>query len=297
MALSKQIGVPEIITVATSVFQFKKYVNNDKYKYGLTPEQVPRIEGFDDFEPYHFSWLYQTVPDQNFKLEQVHLHLQLNVAKEKSAEEGQQVMQEIQRRARDKIANEQFMDGCTLISRFGMRESFDLFDLCKNMLRKDEKNMQAVRLLIGKDCGWDTEKCKAVGYRLIEFFMQPNFAQQYYKMLKTLCDIFSVNVSDYPVLVEILKQKTVGFHIHSYLHKKITDPDWKGLDKLEDLLEGKDYELAVLVASLIRHNRPHEAKGVYLRHKIPEEIFKNSATDVVSQKTLNVLENTKYNPE
>ena len=101
-------------------------------------------------------------------------------------------------------------------------------------------------------------------------------------MIKTLCDLFDVKMEDKPILVEILKQKSVGFHTQMYLYRKPEHPEYKGLHRIEDLLVGKHYEMACLISSLVRAGKLHEAKGLFLRNNIPRETFENNLTDHVS---------------
>lgn len=94
--------------------------------------------------------------------------------------------------------------------------------------------------------------------------------------------MIGAKLEDYPLIREFMRQKAVNFFLQSYLYTKPTDPNYKGLDRIEDLLEGQHYELAVVVANLIKQRRLNEAKGVFLRHQIPESVFAESRTELLS---------------
>lgn len=60
----------------------------------------------------------------------------------------------------------------------------------------------------------------------------------------------------------------MNFFLQNYLKKNININDFRGLDRVEEIFEGLPDLLAMVCEVLFNKNKEHEAKGIYLRHKL-----------------------------
>jgi hypothetical protein len=67
-----------------------------------------------------------------------------------------------------------------------------------------------------------------------------------------------------------------------------------GLDKIEDLLRGEVELLTYLVYKLYNDGRKHEAKGVYMRHKLEVDDFSQNLVGKSRVGVAKDIENMKY---
>ena len=59
-----------------------------------------------------------------------------------------------------------------------------------------------------------------------------------------------------------------------YVGKEPTDPKYRGLHRIEDLLmNGKKKMFVLLCQELVSHERENEAKGIFIRHKLDIKDF------------------------
>lgn len=59
-----------------------------------------------------------------------------------------------------------------------------------------------------------------------------------------------------------------------YVGKDPTDPKFRGLHRIEDLLMGGKKRMFVLLCEeLVAHNKSNEAKGIYIRHQLTMKDF------------------------
>ena len=93
------------------------------------------------------------------------------------------------------------------------------------------------------------------------------------KTVEVLLKKFNMPMEEYPELVREKKRGASFFYISKYLKKKEGDKEHRGLDRVEDLLKGEPEHLVHLVEALYGSGRKHEAKGVYMRHKLTEKDF------------------------
>jgi hypothetical protein len=52
------------------------------------------------------------------------------------------------------------------------------------------------------------------------------------------------------------------------LNKDLNDPEYKGLDRVEEMFLGLPDQLTILCELLFNSNIKHEAKGIFLRHNL-----------------------------
>ena len=62
--------------------------------------------------------------------------------------------------------------------------------------------------------------------------------------------------------------------IDDYIFKEPTDPKYRGLHRIEDLLmNGKKRMFVLLCEELVLHKRENEAKGIFIRHQLSMKDF------------------------
>lgn len=57
------------------------------------------------------------------------------------------------------------------------------------------------------------------------------------------------------------------------MNKKEKHPDYRGLNRIEEFFYGLNDMLCILCKELIKQGRVHEAKGIYLRNNLTDNIF------------------------
>ena len=71
------------------------------------------------------------------------------------------------------------------------------------------------------------------------------------KRIDILLHKFNIPADEYPSeLVELKKSNTINFFVSKYVRGNKNDPEYKGLDKIEDLLEGETEYLVLLCCRL-----------------------------------------------
>ena len=112
------------------------------------------------------------------------------------------------------------------------------------------------------------------------------------KICDTLCQKLGIPIDSFPVLVESKKRNAVSYFLGNYLKNKPEDPQYWGLDQVEDLLKGINEYLIILIDLLYQKGRLHEAKGVLQRHGIKSQDFPESLQGIAKD-----LDNLKYDNE
>ena len=87
-------------------------------------------------------------------------------------------------------------------------------------------------------------------------------------MIEQCCLKFGLDPEEFPKLMEGKTINGVLFFLNQYLKKKPSDPEFKGLDRIEDLMKGCPEMLSFAVQFLMQAGKSHEAKGIYLRNKL-----------------------------
>ena len=57
------------------------------------------------------------------------------------------------------------------------------------------------------------------------------------------------------------------------MNKKEKHPDYRGLNRIEEFFYGLNDMLCILCKELIKQGRVYEAKGIYLRNNLTDNIF------------------------
>ena len=78
----------------------------------------------------------------------------------------------------------------------------------------------------------------------------------------------------------------------------MNDPEYKGLDRVEEMFLGLPDQLTILCELLFNSNKKHEAKGIFLRHNLKyqnfEKVFKFSNKKYFD--IFKAIETFKYDP-
>ena len=78
---------------------------------------------------------------------------------------------------------------------------------------------------------------------------------------------------NYPILVEYKKRQGVRYNAQFYLDLNYNDPEFKELDRVEDILQGEKDCLVYFIEMLMQKNLIHQAKGIYERNNLQESDF------------------------
>ena len=60
----------------------------------------------------------------------------------------------------------------------------------------------------------------------------------------------------------------VQFYLQNYLKKDMSDPEYKGLDRVEEMFLGLPDKIIILCEILFNANRKNEAKGIFIRNNL-----------------------------
>ena len=96
------------------------------------------------------------------------------------------------------------------------------------------------------------------------------------KAAETLLTAFGMDIDDFPQIVENKKIGAVRFFLGSYLQKKPSHVDYRGLDWVEDLFKGLPEYLVIVCDLLFKAGKIHEAKGIFIRHNLSVKDFNTS---------------------
>lgn len=126
-------------------------------------------------------------------------------------------------------------------------------------------------------------------------------AVKHAKICDSICSKFDLPIENFPYLIVIKKQSSVNWSLNKYLKEKTDTPEFRGLDRVVETFDGLTDMLCYVCAALYTAKRRHEAKGVFMRHKLtPEDFVK--AYEAVPKKAGNnahlgkELAQMKYDP-
>ena len=88
------------------------------------------------------------------------------------------------------------------------------------------------------------------------------------KICEKLCDQLNIDLDEFPQIVFEKKVSAVQFYLQNYLKKDMSDPEYKGLDRVEEMFLGLPDKIIILCEILFNANRKNEAKGIFIRNNL-----------------------------
>ena len=88
------------------------------------------------------------------------------------------------------------------------------------------------------------------------------------KICEKFCDQFNLDLNEFPRIVYDKKVSSVNMYLRNYLNIDLNDPEFKGLDRVEEIFLGLPDLITILCEILFSSNKKNEAKGIFLRHKL-----------------------------
>jgi hypothetical protein len=93
---------------------------------------------------------------------------------------------------------------------------------------------------------------------------------------------FKFNADDFPEVKERVMKSSMRYFLGRNLYKKQNQTDFLTLDRIEDLLSGFKQMTSYLVEDLVAKGKPHEAKGIYIRHQL-DGYIRNDVMEKLNQ--------------
>lgn len=163
------------------------------------------------------------------------------------------------------------MNSVYLINQYLLHSEFDIVEVCESLVTNN--SIDEVTQLIGKKSTYfEKETLNEYRTKLVSGLLKKN-ANANMKICETICNKCGFEIDEFPQLVENKKRGSVRYFMSQYLKKKPTDPQFRGINRIEDLFTGLNEYLVFMCEILMAEGKQQEAKGVYLRNKLKVSDF------------------------